>query len=101
MLLDHNVHPDSDDMFGLTPLMAAASNNDYEMARALLEKKANPGLRHKLNHSTALIYAAKSGSESIVRMLLDDKDGRVDPDAVTLDNQSALTHAADLGHEGI
>jgi len=96
MLLEHNVRPDSNDMLGYTPLMAAADCGDYEMARVLLEKRADPGLKENKEHNTALTCVARSGSESTVRMLLDQNDPRVNPDAATLDNDTLITLAAKM-----
>jgi ankyrin repeat protein len=69
LLLKSGADPNESNMFGTTPLMAAASMANYEMLRLLLEHKAAIDLRDT-EGKTALTYAATSTIEELIDSLI-------------------------------
>ena len=82
---------------GITPLMAAAKNNHYEIARLLIEKGADVN-RVGHNDATALIYAVQSNNPAIVDLLIASK---ADVDAQLKDRRSPLMIASRIGNISI
>lgn len=81
---DQRVDPNARNGIGKTPLMVAAERNRLRSARMLLDAGADPNLAldaPDLRHGrrTALLYAAASGSRSVIEALL---DAGADPVAV-------------------
>lgn len=60
----------SDSLIGFTALMYACDRGYLEIARFLLQAKANPNIKRKVNGETALVYAIDAGSPDIVQQLL-------------------------------
>ncbi|HRI62905.1 MAG TPA: ankyrin repeat domain-containing protein [Polyangium sp.] len=81
--LDVEVDPNMPNLFGKTPLMVAAQQNQLQAAKLLLDhgaaidrttfKKVPPSEEPELAHDarTALMYAAARGSFDMIRLLLD------------------------------
>lgn len=70
MLLDGGADPDYMSWDGeLTPLIVAAARNHVDVARALLNAGALPGLRSK-TRTSALDFAAVRGSLEVLKALL-------------------------------
>ena len=67
-LLDLGRWPDKRDSKGLTPLMAAAINDDAAMARLLLERGADPNLQAP-GGVTALDFARQRGDSTTSQLL--------------------------------
>ncbi len=83
------------DEYGRTPLMNAAANGHYDMAKKLIGLGADV---HTGNHGgvSALSYAAGSGNDKLVELLL--KNG-CDPNVGDKDGWTPAHRAAQHGHE--
>ena len=98
MLLEHGADPNvQSDNFGSTPLMLTVKDGYTEIARALLEKGANTGLK---NHrgQTALFSAAREGRVEIVQLIL---ATGADANTKTEAGFSAIYVASMNGHDDI
>jgi calmodulin len=72
LLAKHPAAANTGDKYGDTPLLMAVKKGRLDVAEALLLGKADPS--HQCTHKdTALHWAAKRGSEEIVRLLLQHK----------------------------
>ncbi|PWT98602.1 MAG: hypothetical protein C5B51_28870 [Terriglobia bacterium] len=71
---------------GSTPLLWAASFNDADLVKRLLQAGANPNIRNQLG-STPLVEAALNANTDAIRALL---DAGADPNAAGADGQTAL-----------
>ena len=78
----------------LTALMIACRNADAKLVKLLLANLADPNIETKLGKSTALMYAALSGSGRIVKMLI---DHNADIDKVNVNGESILSLASQNG----
>jgi ankyrin repeat protein len=91
-------HVDVRNRLGLTPLMGAAEEGDTYAIQVLVDAGADPALRDRFERWTALHYAARTGDEPTVRMLL--KAG-VDFRVRSTTGQTAHHVALDHGHEAV
>ncbi|KAI2621919.1 hypothetical protein GGS26DRAFT_255256 [Hypomontagnella submonticulosa] len=87
---------DVNQQYGDTPLIRAAKNGALDMIR-LFGQKADAELRDTKNGWTALMWAGKKGDTSTVMKLLE--DCRANADAKDDDGRTALSLAAERGHE--
>src|SRR5579872_5870085 len=71
---------------GSTPLIWAVNRQDYDVAKALLEKKANPNAINDFG-AMPLTEAARLNDEMLVKMLL---DAGAKVDSANPDDESAL-----------
>jgi ankyrin repeat protein len=69
LLLKSGANPNESNMFGTTPLMAAASMANYEIIKLLLDNKAAIDLRDT-EGKTALTYAVTSTIEELIDSLI-------------------------------
>jgi len=69
LLLDCGADPDESNIFGTTPLMAAASMANYPILRSLLSKKSAIDLQDT-EGKTALMYAVISTIEELIDSLI-------------------------------
>ena len=69
LLLKSGANPNESNMFGTTPLMAAASMANYDIVRELLEHKAAVDLRDT-EGKTALMYAVTSTIDELIDSLI-------------------------------
>lgn len=69
LLLKSGADPNESNMFGTTPLMAAASMGNYEILRQLLENKASVDLRDT-EGKTALMYSVIATIEELIDSLI-------------------------------
>ena len=69
LLLKSGANPNESNMFGTTPLMAAASMGNYAMLKELLESNAAIDLKDT-EGKTALMYAAVSTIEELIDSLI-------------------------------
>lgn len=83
---------------GETPLHWAVRNGHTEIARMLLEHRADPNTREVRKHRTPLHEAAFRGRGEIARMLL---ERGADPNAVDAAGKTPLFYAQDDKHEDI
>ena len=68
-LLDHGADVDAADSFGQTPLMAAIRHKEFDFAKLLLERGANPKLRnHDWKRAVDMIGHGK-GSKTLRKLL--------------------------------
>jgi len=99
LLLRHkDVQPDYPDIYGRTPLGAAAANGHEGMVGLLLDRGVDPNLSDK-HDETPLGWAAINGYEGVVRLLLGRKD--IDPNLPDANGRTPLGCAAVEGHEGV
>jgi len=78
LLLDHGAEVNTTNVFGATPLMAAAASEDEDTVRLLLDHGANVNLKPAMNGDgllfgggrTPLMWAAFRGNEGLVKLLL-------------------------------
>jgi ankyrin repeat protein len=73
-LLEAGADPNIADKGGYTPLISAAMDGDYEVARFLLQKKADPNLQASSGPRkgiTALMSAAAKGHLQVAALLID------------------------------
>jgi ankyrin repeat protein len=82
---------------GMTALHWAAYRDDLEMARLLLEVKANPEAETRVDKVTPLILAARNGSGAMIEALL--KAG-ADPSKAASTGATPLMSAATSGDVG-
>jgi ankyrin repeat protein len=79
---------------GSTPLLWAVNRQDYDVAKALLEKKANPNAINAFG-AMPLTEAARLNDAVLVKMLL---DAGAKVDSANLDDESALMLAIKNGN---
>ncbi len=79
---------------GSTPLLWAVNNKDYEVAQALLAKKANPNAVNEFG-AMPLTEAARLNDDRLVKMLL---DAGAKVDSANPDDESALMLAIKNGN---
>lgn len=92
LLVDAGANPDlTDRKTSTTALMTAAQRNNSDMAKMLIQRKANLDKEDK-SGETALIKASRLGHEDIVRMLI---DAGADLDHQDYTGRSALRYAED------
>jgi ankyrin repeat protein/mono/diheme cytochrome c family protein len=104
LLLDHGAQANATNMFGATPLMAAAAAGDLESARLLLERGADINARPNMNGDgfiwgggrTPLMWAAFNGDQALVKLLLE-RGAKVDQFTLV---GGALAQAAWGNHAG-
>jgi ankyrin repeat protein len=74
LLLEANADPNYIKSSGswkkMSMLITAVNNNNFDIAKLLIEHKADVNWRDSMN-TTALIYAASAGNKAIVMLLLD------------------------------
>ncbi|XP_005095905.1 serine/threonine-protein phosphatase 6 regulatory ankyrin repeat subunit C [Aplysia californica] len=98
MLLDKKANPDKRNAEGLGPVLICAHNGQLEILQCLLES-SKCDLEVKTSRGeTALLLAAKTGRESIVKLLL--KKGAL-VNAVSDDRETALHVSVSGGYYGI
>jgi len=79
---------------GSTPLLWAVNRQDYDVAKALLAKKANPNATNEFG-AMPLTEAARLNDDMLVKMLL---DAGAKVDSANLDDESALMLAIKNGN---
>ena len=94
-LLKNEANVESNNCFGLTPLLAAAQLGDLDIVRILLDSGANIESLNGQNH-TALILACISGKERAMQLLL---ENGANIEASDQFNFTALQAAARTGNE--
>jgi ankyrin repeat protein len=80
-----------------TPLMMSTRSGHLDIARFLIESKADLNIQSTRGY-TALIEAAWFGKLDILRLLI---DARAELDAVNYEGNTALMEAASMGHTDI
>lgn len=93
-MLDHNVDPSAQDLFGNSGLIAAAGAGQADIVDMLLSAKANVNAQTQAGH-TALMGAVEKGDMRIVQALL--KAG-ANVNAKNNKNESALFPAVQTGN---
>ena len=78
----------------VTALMISCSNSDIQLAKILLDNKADPNIETE-GRSTALMYATMVGNVKLVQLLL---DHNAEIDKIYNWDQTVLYIACDLGH---
>jgi ankyrin repeat protein len=98
VLIDVKGNVNALDKLHRTPLMVAASRNNMEELKMLLEANAKLDVRRSADDATALCIAAKAGYTDIVLELL---KARADVNAADKYDSSPLHFAAEGGHAEI
>ena len=98
-LLNEGVKPNSQDIFGRTPLSWAAVEGHASIVRLLLSRGDIVADSRDTYGRTPLCYAAYEGHEAIVRLL--SSQDRVQVDSRDFWGQTPLSWAAANGHEAI
>ncbi|KAK0670634.1 ankyrin repeat-containing domain protein [Cercophora samala] len=93
-LLDYGVVLDSKDKNGRTPLSYAAEKGQLELMRFLITKGAEPH-SEDTKKRTVLSWAAGSGHDDCVQLLLSEKS--VKPDSKDIDGRTPLSWASGMG----
>lgn len=70
-LLDKGAHVDLPSSGGVTPLLKACANVNFEQAQVLLEYKADPNFKTKENKTTPFLMAGAEGNFDLVKLLLE------------------------------
>ena len=96
IMLNHNHFPDTKDNDGRTPLSWAVIYEHEAMAKLLLELKEVQINSRDEERSTSLYLAARSGNESMMRILLEKK---ADVNLRNCRGETPLFAAAEGGHE--
>ncbi|KAI9767073.1 MAG: hypothetical protein M1839_004630 [Geoglossum umbratile] len=95
LLLDLDADIESKHKEGLTPLLVAAQRTNAPVTLMLLDRRADVGARGQQGW-TALHYAVHSGSDDVVRAILN-LQYEADIDAVCSAGKTALHYTAELG----
>jgi ankyrin repeat protein len=94
LFFDAGINVDSLNTAGKTALMVACERGKINLAKLLLQRKANPNLAGR-DGTTALILAAQNEQPEIVKLLL---DNRAAPDTEDNNGWTALSTAAYRGN---
>lgn len=86
------------DKYGRTPLIHACEKGSCDIARLLIDNKANINIQEKRYGKTALIFASMQGNERLLSVLL---SGGADINLVDKFGKSALYQAIELHHPSI
>jgi ankyrin repeat protein len=96
LLLVRDARVDCADKLKRTPLLWAVEKKHQEMVELLLEK--NTGHQYHANANQALLVAATTGSEGIVKLLL---QNNAFIDHGDQDDRTPLSWAAEMGHTAV
>jgi ankyrin repeat protein len=98
MLIDKGAQLDQSDSKGITPLMSAITNQDYQLVTMLLEKGASVvSMDHHRNN--ALCHSAMTGNPEIVeRILRETQRQKIDVDQKNMKGVTPLLIATQNGH---
>ncbi|XP_065215525.1 ankyrin repeat and death domain-containing protein 1A-like isoform X3 [Planococcus citri] len=96
MLIAGKCDIEAKDKYGMRPILMAAWHGHREAVQLLINHGADVSAVNKKQY-TLLMCAARNNRLEVVNFLLDNLD-RVDLDAIDIDHQTALHHAAIGGH---
>ena len=85
----------------MSPLMLAAQEGNFEIAKALLDHEGLSINYKDINDDTALFYAIQAEQSEIASCVLDHKDKNIDLNSQNLFGRTALILAATKGLDGI
>jgi len=88
-LIDKKIDINNVDNFGNTPLIYAAINGDFKVAKLLIENGASLNIENKKN-KTALIYAVDNASYELEQMLL---KNNIDINKFDISGNNAIMYA--------
>ena len=70
-LLDSGVNPNTKNLMGFTSLMYASLDGHTDIVKLLLERGADPNIKHRFYGHTALMKATENSHIDIIRILLE------------------------------
>ncbi|KAI1092560.1 ankyrin repeat-containing domain protein [Rostrohypoxylon terebratum] len=99
LLADNRIDPNSMSKSGRTPSWFARERGHKTIVDLLrADNRINPEPGYSLHDQVPLWYAAETGQELKVKLLLRD---RINPDSVSTYGRTPLSYAAERGHEAI